>query len=162
MIRSALALIAGMMCVVAGLRQAQALKAADASLKRWTEITRHLALLLHEGAYTLPEAFLQAASGDDAADKLLRSLAQRMTQEPLLSPPDLWQEMSGNQEPPLLTRMMQRLSHGSLESRQQAVQHAADELALLSAQAREKSLKDEKMWRTLGLLGGACVTIMLL
>lgn len=163
MMRAALALMAGLMCMAAGFRQAAALRAADARLRRWTEMVRHLALLLSEGTCTLPEAFTLAASGDGEADRLLRSLAEQMRRQPLKSLPEIWRELRDESpEAAPLTRMMQRLGRGSLESRQQAAEQAASELELLADQAREKALKDAKMWRTLGALGGACMTIMLL
>lgn len=163
MMRTALALMAGLLCMAAGFRQAAALRAADARLRRWTEMARYLALLLSEGTCTLPEAFTLAASGDSEADRLLRTLAQELQRQPLKSLPEIWRALRDEspEEAPL-NRMMQRLGRGSLESRRQAAEQAASELELLSDQAREKSLKDAKMWRTLGALGGACMTIMLL
>jgi len=163
MMRTALALMAGLMCMAAGFRQAAALRAADARLRRWTDILRHLSLLLSEGTYSLPEAFLLAASCDSEPDITLRTLAEQMQRQPLKSLPELWETLcSDDPESAALARLMQRLGRGSLESRQQAAHNAADEFELLSAQAREKSLKDAKMWRTLGFLGGACIIIMLL
>jgi len=163
MMRTMLALMAGMLCMAAGLRHAAALTAEDARLRRWAEMLQHLSLILAEGACPLPEAFRQAATGQSEADRQLLALAEQMQLHPLSPLPQLWQALGDESaEAAPLRRMMQRLGRGSMESRCQAAEQAAREMALMSQQTREKSARDAKMWRTLGFLGGACITIMLL
>lgn len=163
MIRAALAVVAGMLCAVAGLRRAAVLKASAARSKRWAEVLEHLSLILSEGASTLPEAFEQAATDALPPDQLLRALAADLRAQPLTPLPALYAARAQpGPEQDALTRLMNRLGRGSLEARCQAATQAADEIALLAAHAREHAEKDAVMWRDLGFIGGACLTLMLL
>lgn len=163
MIRAMLAVMAGMLCALAGWRRASALKSSATCLRRWQEVLEHLALILSEGASTLPEAFEQAATGALPPDDLLRALAADLRSQPLTPLPALYAaHAAADPGSDALTRLMRRLSRGSLEMRCQAVSQAAEELALLAGQARETADKDATMWRNLGLIGGACLTLMLI
>ena len=163
MTRAALAVMAGLLCALAGLRRAAALHAAAARLHRWTDVLEHLALILAEGASSLPEAFEQAAASPLPPDELLRALASDLRSQPLTPLPNLYAaHAQPGPERDALARLMARLARGSLEARCQAVSQAAQELALLAGQARRSADKDAVMWRNLGFIGGACLTLMLL
>ena len=163
MIRAALAVMAGLLCAAAGLRRAGALKGSAARLCRWAQVLEHLALILSEGASTLPEAFEQAATGPFAPDELLRALAADLRRQPLTPLPALYAaHAQPGPEQDALARLMNRLGRGSLEMRCQAISQAAEELALLAKQSRENADRDATMWRNLGFIGGACLTLMLL
>lgn len=158
-----MAVMAGLLCAVAGYRRAGELTASAKRLRRWVEVLRHLALLLSEGVCSLPEALEAVATASEAPDELLRALAGELRRQPLLSLAEAYAARAvPRPEGDALARLMPRLDRGSLESRRQAVEQAADELALLAASARESADRDAKMWRTLGLAGGACLTLMLL
>ena len=58
--------------------------------------------------------------------------------------------------------MFTQLGHGLQESRCRAVEHALEEIRLLAQAAARKAEKDVKLWQTLGLIGGLCLTILLL
>ena len=163
MTRAALAVMAGLLCALAGLRRAGALQAAATRLRRWSDVLEHLALILAEGASTLPEAFEQAATAPLPPDELLRALAADLRSQPLASLSDLYAARAEpGPERDALARLMARLGRGSLEARCQAVSQAAQELSLLAEQARPSADKDAVMWRNLGFIGGACLTLMLL
>ena len=163
MTRAALAVMAGMLCALAGLRRASALQGTAARLRRWHEVLEHLALILSEGASTLPEAFEQAATAPLPPDELLRALAAGLRRQPLTPLPELYAALAqSGPEQDVLARLMARLARGSLEARCQAVAQAAEELSMLAAQAQASAGKDAVMWRNLGLIGGACLTLMLL
>lgn len=162
MIRTGLAVTAGLLCALAGLRQSGRIKAACARLRRWETLLRQLALVLSESALSLPEALQAAADGSGEPDALLRRLAGMLRDEPLRSAGELWERLSpAGSEAAILLRMTSRLSRGSLESRCLAVTQAAEEIALLAAAARDRSEADARMWRTLGLTCGLCLTLML-
>ena len=163
MTRAVLAVMAGMLCALAGWRHAAALRGSAARLRRWTEVLEHLALILSEGASTLPEAFEQAATGDLPPDELLRALAADLRRQPLTPLNELYaiRALTGP-EGDALKRLMDRLGRGSLEMRCQAVSQTAEELSLLAVRARENADRDATMWRDLGFIGGACLTLMLL
>ena len=160
MSRVLFAIFAGLICGVLGMRQAQRLKDSNLRLHRWEILLQHLCLLLQESSLSLPEAFRQIASENTPADELLRRLADDMQQHPLLPLPQLYQ--SEGPEGPTLSRLMDRLSRGSLDSRVQAVEQAAQEIALLSASTQQRVQQDARMWLTLGWTCGACLTLLLL
>ena len=161
--RAALALMAGMLCAIMGLRRAASLRSTAARLRRWACVLEHLALILSEGTLTLPEAFEQAATAPLPPDALLRALATGLRAQPLLSLSALYAAHdTPTPERDVLARLMARLGHGSLEARCQAVSQAAQELALMASDARQTADKDATMWRNLGFIGGACLTLMLL
>ena len=163
MTRAALAVMAGLLCALAGLRRSAALQGDAARLRRWVEVLEHLALILAEGVSTLPETFEQAANAPLPPDELLRALAADLRAQPLTPLPQLYASRAQpGPERDVLARLMDRLGRGSLEARCQAVSQTSQELALLAAQARQSADKDAVMWRNLGLIGGACLTLMLL
>lgn len=157
--RLLLALMAGLLCGVLGLRQAGRIRAEGAVLARWQVILQHLCLLLQEGL-SLPEAFRQSATESTPADALLRCLADRLNNQPLASLSQLY--APSGPEGPALARLMAGLEHGSLESRVLCARQAAEELALLSQAAQGKVQQDARMWRTLGWACGGCLTLLML
>lgn len=163
MSRAVLAVMAGLLCALAGVKHAASLKADAARMTRWVHLLTHLTLLLRQGMMSIPEALCAAADGPHPPDKLLREMAAAMQHTPLLSPgeafepcPTAWAERD------VLSRMFARLGHGSQENRCLAVEQSAAEMRLLAESASTKAEKDAKLWQTLGFTGGACLTIMLL
>lgn len=159
MMRPFLALTAGLLCGVLGLRQARRIREESASLSRWETLLRHLALLLQEGL-ALTEAFDQAGAEASAPDQLLRRLAAQLRAQPTASLPQLYAPQG--KEGVFLPRLLEGLSHGSQESRILCAQQAEKEAALLARSAREKAKQDAHMWATLGWACGACLTLLLL
>lgn len=160
MMRPLLAIMAGLLCGLMGMRQAQRIREESATLHRWEIILQHLCLLLQESTLPLPEAFEQAARSDTRADELLRQLAAGMRSEPLTPLPQLYTPQG--KEGPVLARLLTGLSSGSLEARVLSARHAAQEFALLAEASRGKAGQDARMWAKLGWIGGACLTLMLL
>lgn len=148
---------------MSGLRYASLLKANSARLARWTQILPHLSLLLREATLSIPEALLSAAHGSDKPDILLRCMVRQLQSEPTLSLAEGFTRSNcTGPETETLHRMFIRLGHGTLESRCLAVEQTAEELRLLHQQFAAKAEKDVKLWQTLGLIGGTCLTILLL
>lgn len=163
MTRAALAVMAGLLCALAGVRHAARLKAEDAELHRWTDMLAALALLLGEGTLSLPDALLAAADGHGAPDALMQAMAGMMAHQPLTSPCDAYDALAATscaREP--LRRMFTRLGHGTLESRRLAAQQASQELALMAQHAALRAQKDAKLFQTLGFTGGAALALLLL
>lgn len=158
-----LALMAGLLCALAGARHAASLKADAARLSRWGQLLRHLTLLLREGAFSIPEALCAAADDALPPDKLLRDMASHLSASPLLTPGEAFAQCAGDcPEKALLARMFQRLGRGSKESRILAVEQACEEIGLLAESASARAEKDVKLWQTLGLTGGVCLTLLLM
>lgn len=163
MMRLALALMAGLLAGVAGSRYAAGLKQESARLRRWDALLARLALLMQEQAFTLPEAFRQAADGAGEPDALLRALADRLEKDRLASLGVLAASVGPSlPEAPVLQRMLTTLGAGSIDMRLQGLSAAREELRLLAAEADKAAAKDATMWSQLGWLGGACLVILLL
>lgn len=160
MIRPLLAVMAGLICGVMGVRKAQCIRQENATLRRWEIILRRLCLILQEGALPLPETLDQAADEATPADMLLRRLSAGMRAEPLTSLSGLYTPQG--KEGPVLARLFSGLEQGSLESRLLAASQAAQEFALLAEASQSKAKQDAHMWATLGWTCGACLTLMLL
>ncbi|MGN0777849.1 MAG: hypothetical protein ACI4MJ_01755 [Aristaeellaceae bacterium] len=163
MIRTLLAIMAGLLVALAGWRRGQEMRTACQRQSRWAALMQHLTLLLREGAGSLPEVLDMAAREDTLPDQLLRQLAQGLRDHPL-STPEQMLPLSGlpMQEQDILLRLMRRVAHGSRESRSQAAALCGEEMELLVRAHQAKAETEAKMWRQLGLLGGLCLTLLLL
>lgn len=163
MTRAVLAVMAGLLCALAGLRRAAGMRGDATRLRRWVQVLAHLALLLQERTMSLQSALTTAADGADAPDRLLHEMARRLQAQPLSSLSDAFLTQCGDvPEKDMLARMFARLSRGSLDSRVQALEQAKAEIALMQEQSAQKAEKDAKLWQTLGFIGGTCITILLL
>lgn len=163
MSRGILAIMAGLLCALAGIRHACTLKGDAVRLTRWEYLLSHLALLLKEGTLSIPEALNAAADTSHPPDQLLRRIAAEMSAQPMLSLAEIFTHCgSCCIEQSLLTRMFSRLGQGTKVHRSLAVEQAASEMHLLAQAASAKAARDAKLWQTLGLIGGACLTILLL
>lgn len=163
MSRAVLAVMAGLLCALAGAKYAASLKGEATRLSRWVELLRHLSLLLAEGTLSLPMALYTAADSPRPPDALLREMAAILQQVPLTTLEAAFLQLCPDwKEKALLQRMFARLGHGSRESRQLALEQSAKEFELLAQQASAKAEKDVKLWQTLGFIGGTCLTILLL
>lgn len=163
MSRAVIAIMAGLLCALAGLKYAADIKADASRLSRWVQLLEHLVLLLKEGVMSIPEALCTAADQQSPPDKLLRDIAGRISTTPLLTLAEAYAQCSvSSLETSSLTRMFTRLGRGTKEQRCLAVSQCADEMRLLAQHASAKAEKDARLWQTLGSIGGICLTIMLL
>ncbi|MGN1018824.1 MAG: hypothetical protein ACI4O7_00500 [Aristaeellaceae bacterium] len=163
MIRTVLAIAAGLLCAAAGWRRGQGMRADCLRQERWAAVMRHLSLLLEEGAGSLPEVLEMAAREDALPDRLLRTLADNLRTQPLKAPGELLDlSVLPLEEREIVLRLMRRLGHGSRESRCQAADMCGEEMRLLASSRRVQAETEAKMWRQLGLLGGLCLTLWLL
>lgn len=158
----ALAILAGLLAGMTGTRYAAALKREASRLKRWEVLLARLSLLMQECAFSLPEAFREAADGPSEPDELLHTLAARLEADRLTSLGELATSIGDTlPEATILRRMLAGLGAGSLDMRLQALSAARTELQLLSAASAETAAKDAKMWAQLGWIGGACLVVLL-
>lgn len=158
----ALAILAGLLAGMTGTRYAAALKREAARLKRWEVLLARLSLLMQECAFSLPEAFREAADSPSEPDELLRALAARLEADRLTSLSELAASIDDMlPEATILRRMLTGLSAGSLDMRLQGLAATQEELKLLSAASAETAAKDAKMWSQLGWIGGACLVVLL-
>lgn len=163
MSRAVIAVMAGLLCALAGVKHGASLKADALRLERWEQLLRHLTLLIQEGTMSIPEALCAAADGPHLPDKLLRNIAMKLHSVPLITLADAFHACSGEcPEGEVLIRMFTRLGQGSKESRMLALEQANGEIKLLADTASAKAEKDVKLWQTLGFTGGICLTILLL
>ena len=71
MIRAVLAVMAGLLCALAGLRHASGLSQEASRLRRWCQLLQHLALHLRQGVLSIPDALLACADGSTASGIVL-------------------------------------------------------------------------------------------
>ena len=163
MSRTVLALMAGLLCTLAGIKHAASLKHDALRLQRWHVILSHLALLIREGSLPIPAALVTCADMTLPPDMLLRRMAENLQSSPLLSLQDAFRLCAGNiPEHDVLQRMFATLGHGSRAQRLLGLEQAIAEIQLLAADASSKAKTDAKLWQTLGLVGGTCLIILLL
>lgn len=163
MTRAALAVMAGLLCGLAGLRHASAMKAEAARLRRWSHMLARLALLLSEQSMPIPAVLRLAADGREAPDRLLQQVAAALEADPLDSLPEAF----GRECPPcpereILLRLAAQLGRGSAESRSLAAEQTGAAFSQMASHAEALAAKDAKLWQTLGWTGGACLTLLLL
>lgn len=163
MTHAVLAVMAGLLCGLAGLRHASAMKTEAARLRRLTEILPRLSLILAEQSVSIPAALRLAADGNAPPDRLLHRIADALEGNPLLSLSDAFgQECPICAEQETLLRLAARLGRGSAESRRQAVDQSAAAIVQMAQAAQARAAKDAKLWTTLGWTGGICLTLLLL
>ena len=163
MMQNVFAVMAGLQCALLGFRRAGFLRRESHRLAGWCSTLERLSLLLAESGLSLPDAFRNAACSGNAPDKLLTAISDDMKRTPLLTASEAFTRLAGNcTEYDVLLQLMNRLGHGSLESRQLAVSQAAAQLRLMSQQASDTVRKDANLCQTLGLAMGAALTILLL
>lgn len=161
--RLLLALMAGLLSGVAGMRRAGEIRRQAAGLRRWQTIMEHMQLLLSQGALPLPEVFRLAATENTPQDRLLQALARAMTDEPLLPLAAHYASMGCmGPEEDILRRMMEGMSAGTAEQRALNVSQAHREIVWLRGLCDDREGRDARMWSTLGWTCGACLTILLL
>lgn len=158
-----LAIMAGLLCALAGVKYASSLKGDASRLDRWVQVLTHLSLLLREGTLSILEALCAVADGPHPPDRLLREMAGKLSATPMLSLREAFQACSADcAERDVLTRMFTRIGHGTKDSRCLALEQSTEEMRLLAQNASARAEKDAKLWQTLGFIGGACLTILLL
>lgn len=163
MSRAVIAVMAGLLCALAGVKHAASLKGDAARLARWGQVLSHLALLLKEGTLSIPEALCAVADAPHPPDNLLREIASRLAASPLTPLGDVFTAQCPDcAEKQTLSRFFARLGRGSRESRILAAEQYREELQLLAQAASQKAEKDAKLWQTLGFTGGICLTILIL
>lgn len=158
-----LAMCAGLLCALYGLRASAHVKEEARRLARWAVLLPRLSLLIAEETLPLPEAMRLAADEPLPPDRLLHMVADAVCADPLSSLAEAFaQHCPPCAERETLLRMHERLGRGSAESRRLAVEQAADALAQMSANATERAARDARLYATLGFTGGACLAILLL
>lgn len=163
MIRPLLALASGLLLAAAGFRHAGYLRQRCDRLQRWTQLLRHLALLMKEGAGTLPEIILMAARESALPDRIFQQLAHAMQARPFEYPRALADlSLLEPREQEILDRLLTRLGAGSRDSRLLALEGTIGQMEQLLSESLPQVQKECKMWRQLGLLGGACLALWLI
>ena len=163
MSRGILAIMAGLLCALAGTKYASTLKGNASRMARWVQLLSHLSLLLQEGSLSIPEALCAAADEPQQPDRLLREIALTISSDPMTSLFDAFCacKIDGT-EKDVLRRLFSRLGHGTKDNRCLALRQSTEEMQMLARTASAKAEKDVKLWQTLGFIGGICLTILLL
>ncbi len=163
MTRTVLAVMAGLMCGLIGMKQAASLHTEERRLRRWTALLQRLCVILREQSGSLPEAFCRAADGTQAPDLLMREIAAHLQTHPSAALPRAFAaHCPPCREHETLDRLFTGLGRGSLEARLLCTEQGMQELSLMAAEAGKRAEQDAKLYQTLGWTGGACLTLFLL
>ena len=162
-VRLMLAVSAGVIAGMLGMRGARRLRVEAARLRRWTVLLERLRLVLAQSALPLPDALDEAADGKCEPDMLMHELASGMRRNPLASLQDCFAAAAYHSaETAVLKPLMAQLDRWTVESRLLAIDHAHGCLLQLAADAQERAGRDAALWARLGWTAGACLTILLI
>lgn len=163
MMRTAVAIAAGLLCALYGHRAADGLRQDARCLSRWAEVLTHLELLIAQAALPLPQVLMAAADTASLPDEILRSAADRIEAQPLLTIREAFDAAcpacAGRE---ILLRLADRLGRGDASQRSLACRQACDEISRLAESARQRAASDSRLRVTLGWTCGACLTLLLL
>ncbi len=163
MMRLICAVLAAGACTLLGYDAAHRLKARTDLLGQWQRALEMMDLkLVHEGIPLREVALLE---GDGEVIRRLNAFSIALKDNPRFTAAQAWQA-SGKQgesaEDKVLSACFAALGTGVLEKRRTAIAQATAQLKALQAEADEKTKRDTKLYRSLGLAGGAALLLILL
>ena len=163
MIRLICAALAAGACALLGFDAAHRLKTRVEHLGQWQRALEMMDLkLVHEGIPLREVALLE---GEGEAVRRLNAFSKALKENPRYSTAQAWQTSGKAGDMPedkVLSACFTALGTGVLEKRRTAIAQATAQLKALQAEAEEKAKRDAKLYRSLGLAGGAALLLILL
>ena len=133
------AVTAGVICLLAGVTEAQRLGRRARVLRAWSSAFESMRAM-NAGLRLPPMQIWQKATAEYGAEGQDGSLS------------------SGEQE--LIGQCYAAMLDGTIEQQEAQLRYAAERFRALTQQAENKQQKDAKLYGTLGLLGGLCIFLM--
>jgi stage III sporulation protein AB len=163
MIRLICAVLAAGACALLGFDAAHRLKTRTELLGQWQRALEMMDLkLVHEGISLREVALLE---GEGETVQRLAAFSKALKDNPRFTAAQAWQA-SGKPgeaaEDKVLSACFAALGTGVLEKRRAAIAQAIAQLKALQTEADEKAKRDTKLYRSLGLAGGAALLLILL
>ncbi len=146
-----------------GFDASRRLKSRVENLSDWLRCLEMVDLRLVQDGIPLREVVL--LEGDGGCAKRLVAFSRALSQNPRFTAAQAWQasqKMSDLPEEKVLCACFSALGTGALEKRRIAIAQAQGQLRVIQAEADEKAKRDCKMYRGLGLAGGAALFLILL
>ena len=163
MIRLLCAVAAAGACALLGFDAAHRLKTRVEHLREWQRALEMMDLrLVHEGIPLREVALLE---GEGEAVRRLHAFSKALKENPRFTTAQAWQQSGKAGDAPedkVLAACFSGLGTGVLEKRRTAISQAIVQLKALEAEAEEKAKRDTKLYRSLGLAGGAALLLILL
>ena len=163
MIRMICAVAAAGACALLGFDAAYRLKSRTEYLGQWQRALEMMDLkLVHEGIPLREVALLE---GDGEVVRRLNAFSMALKDNLRFTAAQAWEASGKPGEAPedkVLSACFAGLGTGVLEKRRTAIAQAIAQLKVLQAEAEEKAKRDTKLYRSLGLAGGAALLLILL
>ena len=163
MMRLVCAVLAAGACVLLGMEASQRLKGRVEHLASWLRALEMIDLkLAHEGI-ALREVVLMEGDGETA--RRLSAFSRALKENPRFTAAQAWQSSGKSSDAPedkVLAACFSTLGTGLVEKRRTAIAQSMEQLKALKKEAEEKAQRDCKLYRSLGLAGGAVLLLILL
>ena len=157
------ALAAAGACILLGMDASRRLKARVVNLAAWLRALEWIDVkLLHEG---IPLREVVLVEGEGEVPGRMAAFSRALTDNPRCTAAQAWQASGKSQGAPedkVLADCFSALGTGVLEKRRTAIAQAAGQLRVLQKEAEEKAARDCKLYKSLGLAGGAALFLILL
>ena len=146
-----------------GFDAANRLKARTERLAMWQRALEMVDLRLVHDSIPLREVVL--LDGENEAVTRLNAFSMALKDNPRYTAAKAWQSSAKQENMPedkVLSTCFSALGTGVIEKRRAAIAQAAAQLKTLQAEAEEKMKRDTKLYKSLGLAGGAALLLILL
>ncbi|MBQ2700892.1 MAG: stage III sporulation protein AB [Clostridia bacterium] len=147
------ALGTGLCCLFMGLSAGAALTDRQRRLEEWGRALERMENAL-ESRCPLPEVLRRGAV------PVLEAMARMLEREPLLSLQEAWRQTGENE--PVLEALFEKLDGSSLPQGHLALKQAREQIVHQAHEAEAKAKKNQPLYRSLGLMGGLAVSLLLL
>lgn len=163
MIRLACALMAAAACVLLGFDAARRLRVRVKLLEAWIRSLEWIDMKLTSEGIPLREVVLKEGEGE--ISQRLAAFSRALQGNPRLSAAQAWASSGKDQNAPedaVLAQCFSALGTGFLEKRRTALGQAVSQLRAMHKEAEEKAERDCRLYKSMGLAGGAALLLLLL
>lgn len=163
MIRLACALMAAAACALLGFDAARRLRLRVRRLASWMRALEWIDVKLVSEGIPLREVVLKEGEGE--VSQRLHAFSRALQDNPRFSAAQAWAASGKDQSAPedaVLAQCFSALGAGTLEKRRTALHQAMGQLRVMEKEAEEKAAKDCRLYKSMGLAGGAALLLILL
>ena len=161
--RMACVLLAALICALLGFDASRRLKNRVTCLASWLRALEWMDVKLTGEGIPLREVVRKEGEGE--VTKRLNAFSRALQDNPRLSAAQAWASSGKDQNTPedaVLAQCFASLGTGTLEKRRTAVMQAMEQLRVIRKEAEGKAEKDCRLYKSMGLLGGAALLLILL
>ncbi len=163
MMKILFALCSAAACAGLGVSFGRQLKVRVENLSDWLHALEWIDMqLFHEGMPLCEAVCPEHAKGQAALR--LNAFSKAIRENPRFTAKEAW-DTGGKPVLPedmVLASCFSALGSGPMEKRRMAIAQAKEQLTLIQKEAQEKADRDERLYRSMGLAGGAALFILLI